>query len=58
VVTIRLNSAKDHVIRPTQTTFMQGRYILDGVVTLHETVHKLHHKNRMRDPKDRLRESL
>jgi hypothetical protein len=24
---------------------MQGRYILDGVVTLHETIHELHHKN-------------
>jgi hypothetical protein len=42
--TIRLNSVADHVVRPTQTAFMQGRYILDGVVTLHETVHELHHK--------------
>jgi hypothetical protein len=24
---------------------MQGRYILDGVLTLHETIHKLHCKN-------------
>jgi hypothetical protein len=24
--------------------FMQGRYILDGVVILHETVHELHSK--------------
>ena len=24
---------------------MQGRYILDGVVTLHETVHEMHRKN-------------
>ena len=44
VATLRLNLVADHVIRPTQTTFMQGRYILDGVVTLHETVHELHHK--------------
>jgi hypothetical protein len=44
VVTIRLNSMADHVVRPTQTAFMQGRYILDGVVTLHETVHELHRK--------------
>ena len=35
----------DNVVRPTQNAFMQGRYILDGVVTLHETVHKLHRKN-------------
>ena len=33
------------MVRPTQTAFMQGRYILDGVVTLHETVHELHRKN-------------
>ena len=45
VATIRLNSVADNVVRPTQTAFMQGRYILDGVVTLHETVHKLHRKN-------------
>ena len=37
--TIRLNSVADHVVRPTQTAFMQGRNILDGVVILHETVH-------------------
>jgi hypothetical protein len=42
--TIRLNSVADHVVRPTQTAFMEGRYILDGVVTLHETVHELHRK--------------
>jgi hypothetical protein len=34
----------DHVIRPSQTAFMQGRNILDGVVILHETVHELHRK--------------
>jgi hypothetical protein len=44
VATIRLNSVADHVVRPTQTSFMQGRYILDGVVTLHETIHEMHRK--------------
>jgi hypothetical protein len=34
----------DHVVRPTQTLFMQGRYIIDGLLTLHETIHELHHK--------------
>ena len=34
----------DHVVRPSQTTFMQGRNILDGVAILHETVHELHRK--------------
>src|SRR3954468_4654685 len=44
VATIRLNSVADHVVRPSQTTFMQGRNILDGVVILHETIHELHSK--------------
>jgi hypothetical protein len=29
---------------PTQMTFMQGRYILDGVFIFHEMVHELHRK--------------
>jgi mannosylglycoprotein endo-beta-mannosidase len=42
--TIRLNFVAHHVVRPSQTSFMQGRNILDGVVILHETVHELHRK--------------
>ena len=42
--TIRLNLVADHVVRLTQTAFMQGRNILDGVVILDETVHELHRK--------------
>src|SRR3954464_4945697 len=42
--TIRLNSVADHVVKPTQTNFMHGRNILDGVVVLHETVHEMHSK--------------
>jgi hypothetical protein len=45
VATNRLNSVADHVISPTQTAFMRGRNILEGVVILHETVHELHRKN-------------
>jgi hypothetical protein len=44
VATIRLNTVADHVVRPSQTAFMQGRNILDGVVVLHEAVHELHLK--------------
>jgi hypothetical protein len=44
VATIRINSVADHLIIPTQTTFMRGRNILEGVVILHETVHELHRK--------------
>jgi hypothetical protein len=31
VDTTRLNSVVDHVVQPSQTAFMQGRNILDGV---------------------------
>jgi hypothetical protein len=34
----------DHVVRSSQTIFVQGRYILDGVVILHETIHEMHLK--------------
>jgi hypothetical protein len=34
----------DHVVCPAQTAFVQGRYILDGVVTLHETIQEMHRK--------------
>jgi hypothetical protein len=44
VATIRLNTVADHVVRPSQTAFMQGRNILEGVVILHEAVHELHTK--------------
>jgi len=45
VVTIHINSITDHLISSTQTMFMRGRNILEGVVTLHETAHELHRKN-------------
>ena len=45
VATNRLNLIADRVVRPSQTAFMQGRNILDGVVILHETVHEMHRKN-------------
>jgi hypothetical protein len=32
------------VIRPTQSAFIPGRNILEGVVILHETIHELHRK--------------
>lgn len=44
MATIRLHAVADHVIRLSQTAFMQGRNLLDGVVVLHETVHELHRK--------------
>jgi hypothetical protein len=44
VATIRLNSIADQVVRPSKTAFMQGKYILDGIVTLHDTINELHRK--------------
>jgi len=45
VATIRINSVADHIVSPSQTAFMRGRNILEGVVILYETVHELHRKN-------------
>jgi hypothetical protein len=42
--TIGLYLVAGHVAYPTQTTCMQGRNILNGVVILHETIHNLHQK--------------
>jgi hypothetical protein len=39
-----MNLVADKIISPTQTTFMCGRNILEGVVILHETIHELHRK--------------
>ena len=41
----RMNMVTDHVISLTQSAFMVGRNILEGVVILHETIHELHRKN-------------
>jgi hypothetical protein len=34
----------DKLISPTQTAFIPGRNIMEGVVMLHETIHELHRK--------------
>jgi hypothetical protein len=34
----------EHVVCSSQTAFLQGRNIFDGVVMLHEAVHELHSK--------------
>ena len=41
----RINIVADHVIILTQSAFMAGRNILEGVVILHETIHELPRKN-------------
>jgi hypothetical protein len=44
VATNRISEVAQKVIKPTQTAFIPGRHILEGVVVLHETIHELHRK--------------
>jgi hypothetical protein len=34
----------EKLISPSQTTFISGRNIMEGVVMLHETIHEIHRK--------------
>ena len=44
VATNRLTQIAHLVVQPTQSAFMPGRHILEGVVVLHETIHEIHTK--------------
>jgi hypothetical protein len=44
VATNRINQIADRIISPSQTAFMRGQNILEGVVILHESIHELHRK--------------
>ena len=46
VGTNRMNLVAKIVVSPTQTAFMPGRNIMEGVIILHETIHELHTKKR------------
>ena len=46
VGTNRLNKVAQTMVSPTQTAFMPGRNIMEGVVILHDTIHELHTKKR------------
>ena len=46
VVTNRLSTIAQKIIRPTQTAFLPGRNIMEGAVILHETIHELHSKRK------------
>jgi len=37
----RFTSVDSRVIKPSQTAFLPGRYIMEGVVILHETIHEI-----------------
>jgi hypothetical protein len=40
----RVNRVAEKVIQPSQTAFISGCYILEGVIILHETIHELHRR--------------
>jgi hypothetical protein len=43
-MTNRMALVAQKIIRPSQTTFMSGRNIMDGAIVLHETIHEMHRK--------------
>jgi len=45
----RLSTKAQDLVAPSQTTFIKGRYIVDGVVMLHEVVHELYSKKMQGD---------
>jgi hypothetical protein len=45
VLTNRIGLVADRIVSPSQTTFMPGRNILEGVIILHESIHELQRKN-------------
>jgi hypothetical protein len=44
VLTNCLTLVAHRVIQPTQMVFIPGKNIMEGVIVLHETIHKLHRK--------------
>jgi hypothetical protein len=44
VATNRISQVAQKVISPSQTAFLPGRNIMEGVIVLHETIHELHRK--------------
>jgi hypothetical protein len=44
VASNRIMEIANKVISPTQTAFLPGRNIMEGVIILHETIHKMHRK--------------
>jgi ABC-type thiamine transport system ATPase subunit len=55
VLNNRILKVTDKLIRPSQTTFILGHCIMEGVVILRETIHELHRKKTgWSDPKTRL----
>jgi hypothetical protein len=47
VATNRISQITQKIISPSQTTFLPKRNIMEWVIVLHETIHKMHRKNKM-----------
>ena len=44
ITTNGINKVAQKVIQPSQIALILGRYILEGVLILHRTIHELHRK--------------
>jgi plastocyanin domain-containing protein len=44
VATNRVTHIAQKTISPSQTAFLLGRNIMEGVIVLHETIHEMHRK--------------
>jgi hypothetical protein len=44
VATNRFSQVAQKVISPSQTAFLPGCNIMEGVIVLHETIHEMHRK--------------
>jgi hypothetical protein len=47
VATNRISQIAQKVISPSQTAFLPERNIMEEVIVLHETIHKMHRKKKM-----------
>jgi hypothetical protein len=41
-ITNRIGTVAEKIIKPTQTTFIKGHNIMEGMIVLHETIHEFH----------------
>ena len=50
VLANRLTTVANRIIEPSQSAFLPGRYILEGVVVLHESIYEIKRKKTKWDP--------
>jgi hypothetical protein len=44
VATNKISQIAQKIISPSQTTFLPGQNIMEGVIVLHETIQEMHRK--------------